>query len=147
MTKGVNGQVTVESGCVIITRKGMLGALSRNADAKIPINNLSYIQLVRPMVENGFINFVMAGSPQVNNLKQAMSDSTCVIVSSFQYKHFVKLKAEIEKIMSAPTIENAPAHSDADVLAQLEKLSELKNKGIISEDEFLAKKTDLLGRL
>lgn len=35
----------------------------------------------------------------------------------------------------------------ADIPEQIEKLSDLKNKGIISEEEFQAKKTELLSRL
>ena len=43
---------------------------------------------------------------------------------------------------AAPT---PPADSQADYLTELEKLSELRNKGIITEDEFNAKKKQLLG--
>ena len=39
----------------------------------------------------------------------------------------------------------APAQDDP--LAQLEKLSKLKDAGIISEDEFNVKKADLLSKL
>jgi len=42
---------------------------------------------------------------------------------------------------------SAPAAPQADVLAQIEKLSELKEKGILTEDEFKAKKDELLARL
>ena len=38
-------------------------------------------------------------------------------------------------------------YSKVDILAQIEKLSELKDKAIISEDEYAIKKTELLSRL
>jgi len=44
-----------------------------------------------------------------------------------------------------------PAHSTAapadDPLAQIERLAELRDKGVISDEEFNAKKTELMGRL
>lgn len=43
--------------------------------------------------------------------------------------------------------ESAPANSGNDTLAQLEKLADLKSKGIISEDEFNSKKAELLAKM
>jgi Short C-terminal domain len=45
---------------------------------------------------------------------------------------------------AAPGTEAPPAH---DVVATIEKLAELREKGILTEAEFSAKKTELLGRL
>jgi hypothetical protein len=39
-----------------------------------------------------------------------------------------------------------PAQAD-DPLARIERLAELRDKGVISEEEFNAKKTELMGRL
>jgi hypothetical protein len=50
---------------------------------------------------------------------------------------------EREKTSAAST----PAQPDADPLAQIERLAELRDRGLISEDEFQEKKTELLGRL
>jgi hypothetical protein len=36
---------------------------------------------------------------------------------------------------------------EADVLSALERLGELKKKGILTDEEFTAKKTELLSRL
>ena len=41
----------------------------------------------------------------------------------------------------------APAANTDDVMTQLKKLGELRDAGILSEEEFTAKKTDLLARL
>jgi hypothetical protein len=43
-----------------------------------------------------------------------------------------------------PAAEKTPA-SDSSYLDELEKLAELRDKGILTEDEFEAKKKDLLG--
>lgn len=49
--------------------------------------------------------------------------------------------------MSAGSASSSPSFGNADVLAQLEKLASLKDKGIITEAEFNSKKADLLARL
>ena len=43
--------------------------------------------------------------------------------------------------------ENKEENPSSDILLQIEKLSELKEKGILTEDEFQAKKSELLARL
>lgn len=41
----------------------------------------------------------------------------------------------------------APKGSEHDVFASIERLAELRTKGIVSEEEFMAKKTELMSRL
>jgi hypothetical protein len=48
--------------------------------------------------------------------------------------------AAVDSAGSADTANN-------DVLAQIEKLSELNSKGILTDEEFVQKKADLLARL
>jgi hypothetical protein len=43
-----------------------------------------------------------------------------------------------------PRTEAAP---EADIFAKIERLADLRQKGILSEEEFAAKKTELLARL
>jgi len=46
-----------------------------------------------------------------------------------------------------PDYASAPQVSDSDIFAKIERLAELHAKGILTADEFQAKKTDLLSRL
>jgi hypothetical protein len=45
------------------------------------------------------------------------------------------------------TVEQPSSGGTIDIFATIERLSELREKGILTEDEFAAKKTELLGRL
>ena len=58
-------------------------------------------------------------------------------------KYIDELLSNVFKENSSNTIKD----SSNDILSQIEKLSELKEKGILTEDEFNAKKTDLLARM
>lgn len=144
MIKGVNGQVFLDNNQISITRKGLFGSITRNEDVRIPLERISYIQLVKPGMKNGFINFVMAGSPQINTVEQASKNSCCIIVNPSQYKNFTKFKQEIESKMAIPQ----PQITYVDNIGtKLEQLSNLKIKGIITESEFEEKKKELLGRM
>jgi hypothetical protein len=48
---------------------------------------------------------------------------------------------------SKSTVAPPPPGGATDIFATIERLSELRQKGILTEDEFAAKKTELLGRL
>jgi hypothetical protein len=60
-------------------------------------------------------------------------------------------RSDVAREPRAPTASNATASAPAthriDILATVEKLAELHRKGILSDEEFAAKKTDLLSRL
>lgn len=56
-------------------------------------------------------------------------------------------QALIPQGMASPNSPNAGANNDQSVFAMIERLAELKAKGILSEEEFSTKKADLLGRL
>ncbi|MBY0296841.1 MAG: SHOCT domain-containing protein, partial [Methylobacterium sp.] len=48
---------------------------------------------------------------------------------------------------AASAVPASPVASGAEILALLERLAELHRKGVLTEAEFVAKKTDLLARL
>jgi len=48
---------------------------------------------------------------------------------------------------ASATVPSAPDRSSDDVLATLERLAELHRKGVLTDQEFTAKKAELLGRL
>ena len=60
-----------------------------------------------------------------------------------QQKYEQQLAAEQAQMQAAPA--PAPAGGQADYMAELEKLAQLKTQGIITEEEFQAKKKQLLG--
>lgn len=143
IVKGMNGQVSFDDNCVVIARKGFFGAITRNETVRIPMERLSYIQLVKPfMLTNGYVHFVMPGSPEINDVNQALRDSSCVVLNPKQYKHMVILKEEIELNM----VRSSDESMSSDVLTSLEKLASLKERGILSEKEFQKEKTNILNR-
>lgn len=65
-----------------------------------------------------------------------------------QYKKegMQKVQATFDRVI-ADSKNHAPAAQSPDILGQIDKLAELKEKGVISDEEFQSKKTELLSRL
>ncbi len=70
-------------------------------------------------------------------------------VDNFDPKEFADaLRAEIARLKAAPreTQESSPS-ADGDVLDQIARLAQLQDAGVITAEEFEAKKAELLSRL
>lgn len=87
-------------------------------------------------------NGLTGGHVQIHTLVK-----TYDILVSYKKDMIQKIERVFETAKNNATAPSAPASSGEDVLAQIEKLSELKNKGILSEEEFQAKKQELLAKI
>ena len=70
----------------------------------------------------------------------------CLLLWIVGFPFYLAKRGEYKKINSRP-IQTPERHSPSlgsDAIAQLEKLAQLKEKGIITEDEFAMKKKELL---
>jgi hypothetical protein len=77
---------------------------------------------------------------RINGVAQQQSNTTSL---SFSSQH------GIVEVASLPVVgePRAASRADSDIFASIEKLAELHRKGILSDAEFVAKKSDLLSRL
>jgi len=144
---GHNGQLELLENRIRITRKGSLGFLSHGYSGarEIQIDQISSINF-KPAgnFANGYIQFTFLGGTQVKSgIQEASRDENAVIFLKKHQTDFEKIKDAVEekirdfkaKDVSKPTMG----------LDDLSKLAELKNKGIITEEEFQAKKKQILG--
>lgn len=144
--KGVNGQLTVTPTKVIISRKGMLGLLSQGlkGNKEIRIRDISSIQFKKAgYAFNGYIQFAFLGGHETKGgIFDATKDENSIIFTKKQQKMFEEAKARIEQYQNQAASPVAQPSSEYD---DLEKLNNLKIKGIITEEEFQAKKKQILG--
>lgn len=145
--KGINGQVELSDNNVVIKRKGFMAVMSKGftGDKTIPIKAITAIQ-VKPaslLSGNGFIKFCYGGSDERRgNLAQAAKDDNAVIFGRKSNKDFEELKSRIEKLIYEP--KDNPQSNNISIADEIEKLSRLKNEGIITSEQFEKKKNDLL---
>jgi len=141
--KGSNGTVILKENHLIIKRgvKGfLLGGMMLRGDKTIPYSSIVAVQLKKAGMTAGYIQFTLAGGSEAKAglLQSAYDENT---VNFFSNKNgFAELKEIVEgKIGKVNTDQS---HSS---LNDIEKLAELKSKGIITEKEFEQKKKQLLG--
>lgn len=146
--KGYNGTLILTDTGVIIKRgvKGfLLGGGMLRGDKTIPYSSIVAVQLKKAGMTAGYIQLTLKGGSEAKSgLFQSTTDEHSInFHSAFGGNNnelFNEAKKLIEERINAI---NSPAKNSG--LDDLEKLAALKEKGIISEEEFQAKKKQLLG--
>lgn len=141
---GVNGQLQLYEDKVIISRKGVLSKLTQGffkGDKTIYLTQISGMQ-VKPgsMLTNGYIQFTLSGGNEnTNGLLKATQDENTVMFAQKHNELVAKIKDKIEQLKRQG---NGSSISSAD---EIRKYKQLLDEGIISNEEFEAKKAQLLG--
>lgn len=142
------------SAFLILTKHGItlrrIGGLFHKqieSEKHILYKNITAIEL-KPVAifQTGFIRFsFQGGSKSSDKSFNPMSDeNTIALLDEKKTEEFIHAKKIIEQRMREAT-EPRPQASGGSDLDQLEKLASLRDKGIITEDEFQAKKKQILG--
>lgn len=145
---GVGGRLLLFEDKVRIQRKGALAKMTHglSGDKDILISQISSIQMKRATnLTSGFIQFAFAGGLEAKRgLGQATSDENTVVFRKGQQADFEAIKSAIERRMSRghQVPQSSSTGSAAD---EIEKLASLKHKGLLTDEEFEAKKRQLLG--
>jgi hypothetical protein len=148
--KGVNGQITIAGDWVTIERKGLGRIGHSKGDRRIPLGSITAVQM-RPAgsLANGFLKFSVPGSPEVRGgLNAAGQDENSVIYTKKHQADFDAIRAHVEAYISQKHAPQPAAQpGEPDITDQLRKLGELRDAGVLTEQEFEKKKTELLDRL
>jgi len=144
--KGSNGQVEVHKDVVRITRKGLWAKLvqSFQGDVEIPIQAITSIEFKKPgFLGDGHIRFTYAGSS--GRIAAMACDPDMVQFGSGDLSSFEKVRDLVQyrsnQLRQAPRTAQPSANG-----SELTALMDLHTKGILTDEEFLAKKRKLLGK-
>lgn len=139
--------VKIEGNFIRLKRKGALNFLNHGLDGEktIDINNMTGIQIKKAnFFTNGYIQFIFMGSQESKRgVMAAATDENTVMFTKREQKMAEEIKEYIESILvnkSKPLV--AASVSGAD---EILKYKELLDQGVITEEEFRAKKKQLLG--
>ena len=142
--KGYNGTLEVYRDKVRIKRKGFMAFLSvgLSGDKEILISHITSIQVKKPGFTNGYIQFSFRGGKESKGgLLAAGEDENTILFTSKQETGFLEAKEAIQRRLG----QIAAGDSSSSGLDELEKLASLRDKGILTEEEFQAKKKQILG--
>jgi hypothetical protein len=141
--KGYNGTLILTPQGVIIKRglKGFLmGGGMLRGEKTIPYSSIVAVQMKKAGLVAGYIQLtIKGGSEAKGGLFQSVTDENTVNFHSTKNKLFAEAKQIIEERI---TQGGTPQRSGID---DLEKLAALKDRGLITDEEFNQKKKQLLG--
>lgn len=145
--KGYNGTIILTDNGVVIKRgaKGfLLGGGMLRGDKTIPYSSIVAVQCKKAGVMSGYLQLSLRGGSEAKSgVNQAVKDENTVTFQINKNKMFFELKERIEKKMHE--LSEGGQSNGSGKMDDLERLASLKEKGIISQDEFDAKKKQLLG--
>jgi len=125
----------------------VLGFLTQGlkGDKDILIGQISSVQYKDAgVLVNGYIQFAFVGGQEAKGgAFQAASDENTVMFTRHQQPEFDRFRTVLQSKMSQARQPVAQLASTAD---ELEKLAILRDRGILTEAEFQAKKRQLLDR-
>jgi hypothetical protein len=93
---------------------------------------------------NGYIQFGFFGGTEAKGgLFQATRDENSVMFTAAQHNTFQRIKSAIEEQRNK--LNSPKSNATNSGIDDLEKLANLRDKGILTEEEFVAKKKQILG--
>lgn len=145
MFQGIGGAIELFDDRLVIHRKGVMAFLGHGlkGEKSIPYASVTAVQFKKSgLFTNGYIQFSVAGGL---DSKKGIWDATCdentVMFTAAAEESFAKLRSYVEAKITTQRAGSA-AVSAAD---ELEKFAALRDKGIISAEEFSLKKKAILG--
>lgn len=141
--RGITGQLLLYDYKIVIKRKGVIAFMNHGlkGDKEIPIRNITAVQFKKAGMINGYIQFSIGGSLESKRgIFAAQSDENSVSFNTWQQKPFIEIKEILDEKINRDDTVNPISDSD-----EIEKLHNLQEKGIITEEEFQAKKKQILG--
>ena len=137
-----------------IQHAGALSRLTVGKGAKrIPIHSITAMHL-KPAgaMVSGYLQFTMGGAVEKRaqfgrQSFDAAGDENSILFTKAEQPFFERFRDEVERAIAQqrrPTVAAAPA---ADPLAQLKGLADLRDAGVLCEEEFQAKKAEILSRM
>lgn len=133
---------------IIIRRRGVINALTAgiNGERTILISSLTAIQM-KPggLFSAGYILFSYAGSkPYAGGMFAATEDPDAFFFAQGLNEQVASFKSKVEKIMRDSKQSPSSSNSSGTLTDELRKLAELKQQGILSQEEFDVAKKKLL---
>lgn len=144
---GHNGQLELTDTVLRIKRKGAFAFLTQGlkGDKEIKLSQLSSVQFRKTtLFTNGYIQFSFVGGQEAKGgVLEAGQDENTVLFRPNQQTDFEAFRDEVQRRMALPA--QGAVVKPTSSFDEIEKLGLLRDKGLVTEEEFQQKKRQLLG--
>lgn len=145
--KGVAGLFEVFDNKVDLTPRGLLGILNKGVvgTKTIPFNSITGVQLrMGNALTNGYIQFTLpGGNESKGGILAAQKDENSFTFQAKQNGLMVEIQNYIEQRIGKPS-GSSDSSGSISIADELRKLAELKDQGVLSEEEFQTAKRKLI---
>ena len=147
--EGITGQVELDDEFITIRRKGFRAFLNQGmkGDKRIPLASVTAVQFKKAGLTDGYLQLsILGGVESRAGWGDSGSDENTVTFSRRQQADFEAIRDRLEGgiVMRA---RGGAAPPGVDIPDQIRKLAALRDEGLLTADEFEAKKSDLLGKM
>lgn len=146
---GKTGSLHFDGSFVRIAPKGLASAIRSKREVRLPLASIHHVEWNKASVmDNGYIRMNTGDADIRGEFGKpastfALQDGNSILFVRSQQTAFEAIRDEIEAALAGPT----KVATVADPTQQLSRLAELRDKGVLSEEEFLAKKAEILARM
>ncbi|WP_028975753.1 DUF4429 domain-containing protein [Sporolactobacillus terrae] len=135
--------VAIDTHSVHIFRKGVNAAFTvgLSGEKTIPLSSITSVQFKKPGMTSGYLQFGVLGGKETQGIMNAVKDENSVIFIKKELDQALELKKYVEDRIN----KNNNSTNSLDPADQIKKFAELRDQGIITEEEFTSKKKQLLG--
>lgn len=146
-----DGEMHVYDHKVTLRPKGFLTKLSKGStgDKDVDIRAINAVQLKKPGLSSGFIQLTISGEDAKRGgaFNAAQDENSLILKDARQYAEAEKAKRVIELIKQRDRASSMSPAPEPDFAAVIEKLADLHARGLLTDEEFGAKKAEILARL
>lgn len=148
--RGVQDVLELYEDRVTITPKGIFGAINKGFKGTkiIPFTSITAIQFKKSGILSGYLQFTIPGGNESRGgvFDATKDENSFLFAGTKANEDAEKIKNYIEKQIQKLRNPVAPRQESSSISSELEKLGELKNKGVLTDEEFQAAKKRLLGQ-
>ncbi len=138
------GVMTLGTSLLVTGVKG-----GKSGTEMIPVKSMSSITTQRDGILNTKVSVITSGNTvdfRVSHSEaQQVKEVLTSLIMGTHYSQQTAVEHAAHQPVAAPA--ETPAAAQPDIMGQISKLAELRDAGVLSDDEFSAKKAELLARL
>ena len=150
---GTNGEIELEDQVLVLRKRGFSAFVLQGSkgDKRIPYSSITAIQLRKPgMMSAGYFQITLSGGKESRGgLMDATKDENTVMFAKGNLPMFEKVQKLVEQRIAEAHNPQQPATAPTEdsPIDKLRKLGELRDAGVVTMEEFEAKKVELLARI
>ncbi len=146
--KATKGKLLIFEDRIELTKKDVNTFFNNVTTKTIPINSLTSVQLKAPgAVLGGFLQFSIAGGIERKGAGSidAVKDENSFLIRKETYETAKKIKEYLDDKIANKNSGGTTVVQQTSAADELKKFKELLDSGVITQEEFDAKKKQLLG--